>query len=402
MKTTLKISSALLAATLLFSCSCKKDNGVVNPKDSELKISATGINWLRTMGNTWSAGDAIGIYAVTPGSELSDANLYQQKPNVKFVTEGGNGTFTHADAPIVLPQTGHLDIIAYYPYNADIADYKYTFNCTDQADPSKIDLLYAKSAGVSAQNPTAQMSFNHVLTVLDIKLNPKGHDLGQPTITFKDVLVDGTFSIIDGSVTTGTATGNPSLILKEKNDAGLILGSIILPPQSFSGKKLSLQVGDKEMLAEIPDLETKSGFRYNVEINYDAENEAGAKLRVSTANINDWNTGESIPVITIVDANTTVEVSEITLSQTTANIKIGEELVLTYKIMPDNATDKTVTWQSSDSAVATVDNGTVRAVAAGQATITATSKNGKQATCIITVKVPNPDQSIPDVPGENL
>ena len=51
---------------------------------------------------------------------------------------------------------------------------------------------------------------------------------------------------------------------------------------------------------------------------------------------------------------------------------------------PDNADDKTVTWETSDAAVAIVDNGVVIAVAPGTATITATA-GGKQATCNITV-----------------
>ncbi len=69
---------------------------------------------------------------------------------------------------------------------------------------------------------------------------------------------------------------------------------------------------------------------------------------------------------------TTVNVTGITLSQTAASMTVGgETLTLTATVAPDNATDKTVTWTSSDPTVATVANGVVTAVAAGTATITA-------------------------------
>ena len=99
---------------------------------------------------------------------------------------------------------------------------------------------------------------------------------------------------------------------------------------------------------------------------------------------------------------TTVNVTGITLSQTEAAMTVGgETLTLTATVAPDDATDKTVTWTSSDPTVATVANGVVTAVAAGTATITATATNGtddttddKTATCTITVT--DPDQEAAD------
>ena len=78
---------------------------------------------------------------------------------------------------------------------------------------------------------------------------------------------------------------------------------------------------------------------------------------------------------------TTVNVTGITLSQTEAAMTVGgETLTLTATVAPDDATDKTVTWTSSDPTVATVANGVVTAVAAGTATITATATNGTDDT----------------------
>ena len=83
-----------------------------------------------------------------------------------------------------------------------------------------------------------------------------------------------------------------------------------------------------------------------------------------------------------------VAVSMITVSPKTLNLEVGQTGTLTATVKPDNATDKTVTWTSSNDKVATVVDGTVAAVGEGTATITATAANGKKDTCKVTVKVP--------------
>ncbi|MDE5871121.1 MAG: Ig-like domain-containing protein [Muribaculaceae bacterium] len=81
-----------------------------------------------------------------------------------------------------------------------------------------------------------------------------------------------------------------------------------------------------------------------------------------------------------------IEVSDVMLNATELRLTEGETAVLTATVAPDDAADKTVTWRSSEPAVATVSaEGVVTAVKAGTATITAASSNGKTATCTVTV-----------------
>ena len=72
----------------------------------------------------------------------------------------------------------------------------------------------------------------------------------------------------------------------------------------------------------------------------------------------------------------TTKVEQITLNKTEGVLTVGNSVTVTATVTPDNATNATVNWTSSDEAVAKVDsNGKVTAVAAGNATITATSES---------------------------
>jgi uncharacterized protein YjdB len=76
----------------------------------------------------------------------------------------------------------------------------------------------------------------------------------------------------------------------------------------------------------------------------------------------------------------------VTLNRTELGLEIGEDYILTATVLPANAADKTVTWSSSRTVIATVDNnGKVIARSLGTVMITATAKNGKKASCFVTV-----------------
>ncbi|MDE5848521.1 MAG: Ig-like domain-containing protein, partial [Muribaculaceae bacterium] len=95
--------------------------------------------------------------------------------------------------------------------------------------------------------------------------------------------------------------------------------------------------------------------------------------------------GEKSATCTVTVTAKTIAVTGITLDKTEATIIEGKTLTLTATVAPENATDKTVTWSSSNEAVATVDNGKVTALTVGKATITAKAGD-KTATCTITVE----------------
>ena len=83
-----------------------------------------------------------------------------------------------------------------------------------------------------------------------------------------------------------------------------------------------------------------------------------------------------------------VEADTVTLDKTTLTLEEGQTATLQATVLPEQASDKTVTFESSDTAVLTVDaSGKITAKKAGSATVTAKSADGKvKATCTVTVK----------------
>lgn len=84
---------------------------------------------------------------------------------------------------------------------------------------------------------------------------------------------------------------------------------------------------------------------------------------------------------------TTVAVTGVTLNKTSLSLVEGNSETLTATVSPDNATNKAVSWKSSDASIASVDGtGKVTAVKAGSATITVSTTDGsKTATCSVSV-----------------
>ena len=82
----------------------------------------------------------------------------------------------------------------------------------------------------------------------------------------------------------------------------------------------------------------------------------------------------------------TVPVTGVKLDQTELSLYTGESKTLIATVQPSDATNKNVTWSSDKPEVATVENGKVTAKAAGTATITVTTEDGKKtAACTVTV-----------------
>jgi len=96
----------------------------------------------------------------------------------------------------------------------------------------------------------------------------------------------------------------------------------------------------------------------------------------------------------------TVAVTGVTLDQAIMSLTAGEATrMLVATVVPENATDKSVTWSSSAPEVAAVVDGVVTPLTEGVSTITVTTTNAKfTATCEVTVSPALPVPAVPAVP----
>ena len=103
--------------------------------------------------------------------------------------------------------------------------------------------------------------------------------------------------------------------------------------------------------------------------------------------------------VTIVDK--IVNVTGISLDKTETTLAVGDGIKLEATIKPDTATDKSITWSSSDKQIASVDGlGNITAITKGSATITATTNDGeKTASCKVKVVDKGVEISKPEVSG---
>lgn|GEM_PF-6392887 len=199
---------------------------------------------------------------------------------------------------------------------------------------------------------------------------------------------------VEGDKITGLAEGTTTLTVTSENGktASVIVNVLPIPLRSMTfrnNEDISLPIGTKQKLDFVfsPLNVTHNEFTWKSSnsqiISVDSEGNIECKA-----------VGTAVITVTHVASQTSIEkqievlpikVTDISISGAKTALTVGESISLKATISPDNAGNKSVVWSSSNTNVVTVSNGTLKAVGAGNATITCSSSDGPSATYNITV-----------------
>ena len=198
-----------VAALLALSLAACNNEEITTTPDSRVALQVTGGIQTRAFDDRWEENDEIDIFGFTQGDAPTQAYS-----NVRYVTTGGNGTFTPDGTTIYLPTDGSsLDFVAYYPYTTTaMTDGVYIVNVTDQSDLSAIDLMAAsKQTGNRIEN-TVTFNFVHKLSKVIFTFKPgdgmTDTELAGMTVQLTNQQPLATFDVTqpDGEVVVGTNT----------------------------------------------------------------------------------------------------------------------------------------------------------------------------------------------------
>lgn len=220
--------------------------------------------------------------------------------------------------------------------------------------------------------------------------------------------VDGGNVSIVGS---GTATITATAVSNEaaKDSVTIDVRKIAVESITLDKTNLDLDEGDKAQLtaALLPENATDKTVTWESSNEKVATVVNGIVTAVSTGEATiSAKAGDKTASCTVTVSQKVIPVESISLNKTSLTLEVGKSETLTASVSPENATDKTITWESSNVSVVAVEDGVVMAVSPGNATITAKVGN-IEASCLVTVnskpmsgEITEPDKINPD--GQNL
>ena len=296
-----KILYIAAVASLLAACANEED-GIGNNGPVAATIQADISNNIKTRGtadnNSWTAGDAIGVYATSSGYTTGD--------NKKYVTTNGDGTFEAADNNniIYFKDNKETTFSAYYPYDKFLTDGKMNWNMAEvEANlPCEADVLFASGATASKASPTvnftdAEHRFKHCMSLVKFVIKP-GFGIDQAEnillgIRLNGIYKTGKFDTKTGAIVPGQYRTSFPYTFNTSFDKESSV-EVIMLPQSLENDimeiEVDLQVGDeyntyKASLQPTTDYQFKGGYKYTYVITVN-----NTKITVAEANILEWET----------------------------------------------------------------------------------------------------------------
>ena len=241
-------------------------------------------------------------------------------------------------------------------------------------------------------NPVTGISLDKTMVALEIgDSDTLTATVAPDDATNKDVdwsVADDAIATVEDGVVKAVAAGQTTVTVTTV-DGGFTASATITVAESIikvTGISLdktmvALEIGDSDTLTATvaPDNAKNKGVEWSVADDAIATVEDGVVKAVAI--------GETTVTVTTVDGGFTasatitvvesiIKVTGVTLDKPALELEIGDSDTLTATVAPDDATNKGVEWSVADDAIATVEDGVVKAVAAGQTTVTVTTVDG--------------------------
>lgn len=222
-------------------------------------------------------------------------------------------------------------------------------------------------------------------------------DAGNKTVSW--ATSDAAVVTVEKGVVTAVAPGEATITVTTEDggktsDCKIVVKPAVIAVESVSLDKTELTIAEGENATLNATVLPENATNKNVVWTSDNEEVA----TVSDGKITALKSGAATITVTTEDGGKTAEckvtveksvvhVESVSLDRSSLELVAGNSETLSATVLPENATDKAVVWSSSDESVATVEDGVVTAVGAGEAVITVTTQDGgKTATCQVTVE----------------
>ncbi len=158
---------AALALVVLASCNKIEElEPTQSPQDDVILLGAAAAT--RASDSSWAQGDKIGVFMNSSNS----SSLGSLADNVLYTaSNSGSSTELSSSTPLYYPQSGNVDIYAYYPYSSS---YDGLIDVSDQSDLSKIDFMVAHVDDVAKSRDLIDLNFKHMLAKINITIKGEG------------------------------------------------------------------------------------------------------------------------------------------------------------------------------------------------------------------------------------
>ena len=301
--------------------------------------------------------------------------------DVKVITEDGGYTATCA-----VTVTPYVPVITHV---TNIALSKQTIKLEPSASETVTYTVFPEDA--SEKGVTISSSNEEVVTVEDLgnnqfKINAVNEGKAAVLVISKDTPEEGK-PVIDGSVAVDVyKEDDPSVI--HVSSVGLSSPSASMLPNEDVDVTYTVypsDATDKSVTVTNSD-ESVASINHEPSTNTISIHSIKNGTTTITVTANDKPHGKVIKSSIVVNVHDPIPVTGVILSSKSEQLNVGDNCTLIETVLPTDATNKNVTWESSDSSVASVENGVVSAKSIGTANISVVTEDGGFSdTCVVTV-----------------